>query len=287
MVLVALLLIAGTPTPSPPQHPEAGHTKAATEQHYEHSTPISTVSDHAGPQTAPKPGNSYTYNHYYPAAPSESPPIPFQEVTTVVLIVFTGGLWVTSILQWSAIKAQSDAAKKSTDIASKTLLLQFRPKLIVRDVAIDQVEETFRDGKQWVPVLKGHPVVGRFYIANAGDSTATIKEILSMVFWQSDPLPMRRPYEDQSGVCPLARKLIPGQSICWPFDSVRPLDVDRGLVLRWQNIGHPPRVNLYIMGWIEYSDALGFVRRTTFCRQLNPQTLRFFKIEDSDYEHEE
>jgi hypothetical protein len=203
------------------------------------------------------------------------------------LIVFTCGLWITSIWQWKAIKKQADVAGGAADISKQALLLQFRPKLIVRNVAIDQIE-IIPGGKQSAPVLRGYPIAGQFYIANIGDSTATINEILSMVLWQSDPLPMRRPYEGQNGICPLACiQLKPGQSTPWRFDSVKPLDVDQSIVLRWQNIGQPPRVNLYIMGWVEYSDDLGFVRRTAFCRQLNPQTLRLFKIDDPDYEHEE
>jgi hypothetical protein len=41
------------------------------------------------------------------------------------------------------------------------------------------------------------------------------------------------------------------------------------------------------MGWINYADDLGFVRRTAFCRRFNPESGRFVAVDDPDYEHAE
>jgi hypothetical protein len=41
------------------------------------------------------------------------------------------------------------------------------------------------------------------------------------------------------------------------------------------------------MGWIEYSDGLGFIRRIAFCRKYDHDQGRFFAIDDPDYEHAE
>ena len=73
----------------------------------------------------------------------------------------------------------------------------------------------------------------------------------------------------------------------WCFDSVKPLNVDRSNIIRWAASLGAPLVHLYVMGWIAYSDDLGFVRRTAFCRELNNQTERFVAIDDRDYEHAE
>jgi hypothetical protein len=44
-------------------------------------------------------------------------------------------------------------------------------------------------------------------------------------------------------------------------------------------------LNLYVIGWIEYADELGVVRRTAFARQYIGDLFRFLPIQDDpDYE---
>jgi hypothetical protein len=123
-------------SPSPHQTREtrakAHHQQAAT-------NPVSTPSYESRAEPTPKAisNYSYTYNYYRPS--SESPPVWFQVFTTLVLLAFTGGLWRTSVSQWRAIDEQAK-------IGNKTLQMQFRPRIKVRNVVT-----------QLIPVIKDEP----------------------------------------------------------------------------------------------------------------------------------
>jgi hypothetical protein len=108
---------------------------------------------------------------------------------------------------------------------------------------------------------------------------------------------MERPYEGQSGNNPISPglKLQPGQS--WPgsFQSDELMGPEGYLIRNFD-----PSWAIYLLGWIEYEDNLGIVRRTAFCRRYGPPSEyiprgidapvphgRFNVVRDLDYEHEE
>jgi hypothetical protein len=116
LALLALLLIAATPLPS--NQPQT-QIKPSSDQKNNRSAPVFSDGDQAGHKGTHNAGNSYAYNYYYPTGKSESPPVRFQEAATFILIIFTGGLWITSIWQWRAIDRQADALDKSLTVAEK------------------------------------------------------------------------------------------------------------------------------------------------------------------------
>ena len=206
-----------------------------------------------------------------------SPSVIVQGVLAVIGFGYLGFMG----LQWKAIKKQAK-------IASKTLLLQFRPHLIVRNVVLTEVTE--RPSGESYMLRRGYHVVGQFYAANIGGSDATITESFCMIEWRSGGLPMRRPYEGQAGNNPVSGVLRPGKSTTGVFTSAQPLDVDPQDIFDPRAIGDAtPRhlLSLYVMGWIAYADDLGFVRRTAFCRWLSPIRGHFVPADNPDYEHEE
>src|SRR5579863_569479 len=111
IALVSLLLIAAMPLPT--NHSEAGQTEAAAKRHHQSPGVISTMGDQSSPKDTTKAVENYTYNYYYPTAKSKSLPIWFQEVATGALVIFTFGLWLTSIWQWCAVKEQGEIAAKA------------------------------------------------------------------------------------------------------------------------------------------------------------------------------
>jgi hypothetical protein len=125
IALFSLLLIAATPTPLPRHHHHAPKSNAAAEQTHGTPSPISTSGYQPGPKPTPAASKNYTYNYYNPPTKPESPPVWFQVGTTVVLIFFTGGLWVTSIWQWRAIKGQATILET---IESAYVSINFEPK---------------------------------------------------------------------------------------------------------------------------------------------------------------
>ena len=107
IALVSLLLIVATPSP---HHHQTHKENAAAKQEHSKSIPVSTLSNKFSPKPTPTETRNYSYSYYYPTSKSESPPVWFQELTAFVLLVFTGGLWWTSVRQWRAIKEQARIA---------------------------------------------------------------------------------------------------------------------------------------------------------------------------------
>lgn len=91
---------------------------------------------------------------------------------------------------------------------------------------------------------------------------------------------MRCPYEGMKGnLSATAVTIAAGESVDFEFTSAE------GITLA-QRIGY----QLFVMGWIEYRDDSGVVRRTAFCREFKPGPLddgRFCPVSDPDYEYED
>jgi hypothetical protein len=259
IAILALLLVASLPS-----HGKAQVRHGAERHHHASSSPVATPQNQPSPVATPAETRSYTYNYYYPEKPTV-PTVRFQKVTTVLLLFFTGGLWVTTILQWR--------------IANKTLLLQFRPKLIVRNIVIDEMSNEIPRP----PLIRdGSAVVGQFYISNIGETPAMITEVGCWVE-SSQILPMRRPYEGKDGIELQSPKILkPSESTPWRFDSITVMD-SRARMIMASEAGWA----LYVMGWIGYLDDLKIPRRTAFCRKYDPMKARFVKVDDPDYEHQE
>ena len=45
-----------------------------------------------------------------------------------------------------------------------------------------------------------------------------------------------------------------------------------------------PWYDLHFIGWAEYVDASGSIRTLRFCRKYQPETCRFIKVDDPEYE---
>lgn len=179
----------------------------------------------------------------------------------------------------SAEKAAADATKVQSELSQKTLVLTQRPKLIVRNVVVKPLGIT----PEWnTPIFQpGHSVEGEFQVVNVGGTPATIFQSGCWVFWNQVALPMHRPYDHLGQTNPVRGVLQPGTSFVGSFMSERPMDEHAAEIWQAGNQWH-----LYIMGWIEYKDDLGFVRRTAFCRQFDVRRgRRFFAVDDPDYEH--
>jgi len=264
ILTLALLFVASSPSPV------KAEVRHGTEDHHHASgSVVPTPQNQRSPVATPAEARAYTYNYYYPEK-SDVPPVSFQIVTTVLLLIFTGGLWVTSIWQWN--------------IANKTLALQFRPKLIVRNF---EIPLRLEGGNAKYYFIRNELVSGQFYVANIGDGPATITESLCIVYWQKGlVLPMRRPYEGNDGNNPVAGKIEPGGRLTAVFQSEELLPISQ-IEIGMMGYPYSPSWRVYIMGWIEYSDDLGIGRRTAFCRRFDPTTNRFMPVDDPDYEKAE
>jgi hypothetical protein len=231
-------------------------------------------------------------------------------VFTLVLAIVTGGLWWATYRLYrttsravndgeQAVKAAMDAAAAAdrhvqhaasaaessriqADLANKSLIATFRPKLRVRNVVARHTErltaELQEDG-----LLPGVAISGQFYVENVGGSDAKLIASHCIFSVQNDNrLPMERPYEGCDPNLPIASgSLIPAggsyPGIFQPFTLTED-EVDRIS----QNLSF-----LYLMGWIEYEDNSKIIRRMAFCRQYDPERHRFVRVNDGDYDYEE
>ncbi len=154
--------------------------------------------------------------------------------------------------------------------------LQSRPKLIVRNIVHQE------------PVARGFPISGQFYVANVGDSRATITASLSMVYWSENPLPMRRPYEGRKVNGAAGGIIEAGAAQTGVFASDEVLGVIHSAIFSPEEVAPLVRETaLFVMGWIEYRDTRKVSRRTAFCRRFDRGIGRYIAVKDPDYEHAE
>lgn len=197
----------------------------------------------------------------------------------VQAVVFVVGLYITNNAA-NAAKQAANAAKSSATTAQKTLLTTQRPKLIVRNVVIRAPNP---------PAIQGgielfHPryeVNGQLYVVNVGGTVAITKECWCWGIAIKGELPMEPPYEGGTGY-PLTRNLRPGEPMPITFRNLKEIGPE-GPLIRQGSDGW----GFYVIGWIEYADDLGLIRRTAFCRKWDADRRRLIAIDNPDYEHAE
>jgi len=207
------------------------------------------------------------------------------------LVKLTGALAIIGTLQlfvfgWQGIqlKRSVSAAQAATGAAQAEFIATHRPRLSIRNVVVNAPKSA--DGREFPLFSANHSVSGQFYIVNEGGSRAEIFEGHTAVFWtQQGQLPMNRPYEGLEPNLEAAfRFLLSGQTTPVFFRSAEVLPAS--IRVGGNEIGS---YNLYVMGWVAYSDQNGDIRRTAFCRQfrrVGGSEGRFYPVDDSDYEHE-
>jgi hypothetical protein len=186
-------------------------------------------------------------------------------------------------LQWKAMGdqaslmiAQLEEMKKSREIETKTLILQYRPKIIVRSArALDfNIAEL------------GQPAIGkvRLSIINTGGSRARVTS--GSIAMQSSATSSRIEdlREGQSGMIgPFT--LQPGEEMPVEMD----LSVGMTNDLQWANFHQGYQSEsarfLYLFGIILYLDDLDIPRRTGVFRTYAPKTRTFVANKDSDEEY--
>lgn len=196
---------------------------------------------------------------------------------TFVLGIFTALLAAVSATQIVFLIRADQSTRR-------TLVLAQRPVLRIRNVVVDP------SNPDLVPRVgifqEGHPVRGQFYVSNVGGTPAKIIGSYCTVYWNIRGLPLRRPYEGEpaNGAVPNVT-IAPGQSIPALFLSSEIL----GAGARTIGTQVIRAVRLFVMGWIEYEDDIGQLRRMAFCREFKGDVWgdgHFYPVENSDYEHE-
>lgn len=179
----------------------------------------------------------------------------------------------TAVLAYASWRAARDTRR--------ALFLAQRPRIRIRNVVIHPARR--RHGAN--PFDPGEFVSGQLYCVNVGGTEAHLFEAHCEVYWTNPgvaTLPMERPYEGKNPNIPILNiDLPPGISTPLNFASDRLLGGNESDQI---NSGS---LFIYVLGFVAYTDELGIMRRTAFCRKYNYGRGRFFATKDPDYEHEE
>jgi hypothetical protein len=172
---------------------------------------------------------------------SESPPVWFQVVAIIILILFTGGLWLTSVWQWRAIKEQGRLIARSEQARV------YLSKLTFSRFGGDIYNRTN------IPII----TVG---FKNYGRTVAMVTEAWVAIKIIGEP-PDRPDYSETDRIfIPAGRAIAPNDEYILPerwFHDFRPEETGPTPLL-------PFKANFWVYGFIAYRDHLGEQHRTGF-----------------------
>ncbi len=179
------------------------------------------------------------------------------------------------------IRESNEITQRATELTRQSILLTHRPKLIVRRVWVPDHEVKDAKTRNLDPRLQEGVVPhGHFYVANVGESVATVRRHYSEIL-RAERLLMLPMKTSEEGIEPRDGN--------WTIAAVASEPI------KCTTVGYPAlhsmqRVNdgwehIWLLGWIEYIDELNVTRRTDFCRRWDPTKQRFSPVDDPDYEH--
>lgn len=169
---------------------------------------------------------------------------------------------------YQANERNAEATETSARIANAALVAAARPRIIVRRVSVSRLEANY-------------PVAIQFIVANVGGSPAYIFDSNSTVLATDNwDLPAMPPYQDY-GNDRIGRHTLPsGTSVSITVDGKGPPPIKDLTMLR------KDRIRILLLGYIQYRDDSGNIRRTAFCRQMGEHDPpRFSAVTDPDYEY--
>lgn len=261
LVLASLILIAALP-PSKSTVNQAGGTDDQGGYQSVATSPSPASTEEFSAYPTPHASDRYTYNNYYYLGPSDQWTV-LVAISTVLIAAFTGFLWWTSRKQW--------------DIANKTLLLQFRLRVIVRNVAALD------------PIVNASMITVFLTIVNTGGTRATIESsTVNMGLYDNPDLPVRLgrrvpPHETETEAIGI-NTIEPGVSHLVRKDYRLTEDLAESESERFMtNQDH-----LYVFGRIQYrNDSLGLPHETGFCRRYDLGKRTFVATDNPGYEYQD
>jgi len=200
-------------------------------------------------------------------------------IATIFIAIFT-------IVLARVTGTQARLTKQAIQLTREELVSNYRPRLRVRNIVVTAPNPAL---VQRIGVFQPNQLVtGQFFVVNVGGTAATIIESHCIVVWNDVDLPMRRPYEGDDGNNAVARIVLqPGQSIPGLFQSEMLME-NRATTIGTKIVRG---LRLFVMGWIEYKDDRGIMRRTGFCSEFEKRDQfsegRFYAVDDPDYNYEE
>jgi len=169
--------------------------------------------------------------------------------------------------------------RAATELTRQSFILANRPKVVVRNISVDQAARLIRPGN--TPNPSTDPFSGRLRTVNAGGTPAYITGLRCTVWVTDDFLPLEYPLSPFEGALANEIRLPPGVfgTLSFPTERGEPTDYTQ------QSSIAVGGLSLYVLGWITYRDDLRNVRTTYFCRRWDRARQRFEPVENPDYEN--
>ena len=177
----------------------------------------------------------------------------------------------------------ADASRDSADTAMRAFASSRRPRLSMRLT-------TLPDG------VRGMQISGTFLAVNTGDTPAHIKRGYSEIIVGSNLPGFPAGYLNKS--VEMGATIAPGgyERISFPAEGPRDIDTAEFMAIGNRKeatekglgdevIGRTG--NIYLIGWIEYSDEADYRRTFGFCRKCDYRTQRLETYSDPDYNYDE
>jgi hypothetical protein len=166
-----------------------------------------------------------------------------------------GLILATLILRYFAYRQAIDM-RRSIDLA-------YRPRLIVRRISIDEPRP--RGGISAPPCIQV-----QYVIANIGANTGYVMDNYASLYFvkSGEELPALPPFEGEKNTIG-ALKFGNGDSKPLNFNSP-----EKGWRFLQDRLSRGEK--MYFLGYVQYRDGIGNIRRTAFCRRYNGNTKRFF-----------
>lgn len=208
-------------------------------------------------------------------------------LTAGLVLVGAGQVWVL-VRQTSILDRGLAETRTATVLTRKSLVLTQRPRLTIRNIVLDEPNYSLRflaPTSKDPTFMPGEVIKGNLSLANTGNGEAIIRNTYFRIAHWGEPerLPMRWPYDaDKGGIlCPDGIELHPGQATECSFSGIGP-SIDQ-----ITHAGDPDsgKLNMYVLGRVEYADELGLIRRMVFCRRYHRGFDKFVRVRDPDYEN--
>lgn len=158
--------------------------------------------------------------------------------------------------------------------ARRAYVLTHRPRIVVRNVVVDGI------GKEG-DIDRGLSIRnGSLWLSNIGENQAIVLKVWTTLTIL-EFLPMRNPANDVVTQDQLQITIPPGGVAPIPIEDLKIESYSDYVAVR----DGRNNANLYVIGFVKYSDSIGTFRRTYFCRRFDRTTARFKPIRDPDYEY--
>jgi len=185
-----------------------------------------------------------------------------------------------AILTLLALIWQTYETRRAVNIANKTLVSTFRPKLVVRRVALSKGTNIPTVG---VPDEKPWKV--DFVIANIGGTKAHVtSKSFTVKMFDNKELPPVLPYA--LGASEFTFSLEAGEEKELSVGlEIELLTLFRLLGTQGGYLNKQKTAFVYFMGYVHYNDDVGVIRKTFVLRHYDTETGCFKVVDEPDYEY--